>query len=620
MPDFLVYVLKSALLLTLFFLVYHLIFRKDTFLLRNRIYLLSAYLLSAVIPFVRIRTTPVPEGNGDILYSLVGLSAGLDEHMAAFPVPASSQWVLFLAGGALLVLSLVLFGFFKLGFILRKAERSRLGRAILALVQMDLAPFSFARYIVLPSRMEAEDRRRIIRHEMAHIEQRHYLDLFVSTLFVVIQWFNPFAWWMRRALTENHEYAADRYSVIKEQDSKPYQYLLLRFAVGPKRMSMAMTHHFNHQLLKKRIAMMNRKKSSHVAGLKSLLLIPLAFTAFIFFSGFSSGEKSRAAQDDIQEIRKFMFRNTKYPKEAAVSGTSGTIYLELGVKRGEVYTKTVKKPKEDLLVGEVITTSYAPDGYANISATQKSEGMVYLETECLRVGELLVKESGLNLKEILNDPVVIPFVFELQSARSVKEDQVDVDVDVKMDSEVSKVQMELDELRELKELEEMEVEVQEDVLNDQMVKRQKEMLQMEQLMMARQKEMEAAQLLKQEQLQEVMAQMEKNAAEMQKKQEQLVKEMQKAQTEKQEISQERMQEMLEQMQKEVKEQQKVQAQNLQQVREQFKKQQELQQVKQQEYMEQMQKELQEKQKMLKETQVQREEEGKKEGSSVLKKK
>ena len=50
----------------------------------------------------------------------------------------------------------------------------------------------------------------VLEHEKAHIMQRHSLDHLFAHGLAVFQWFNPFAWQIRKALKTTHEYIADR--------------------------------------------------------------------------------------------------------------------------------------------------------------------------------------------------------------------------------------------------------------------------------------------------------------------------------------------------------------------------------------------------------------------------
>jgi len=54
-----------------------------------------------------------------------------------------------------------------------------------------------------------EDYDKVLLHEQAHAQQLHSLDLVLAELFAVFQFFNPFAWQLKKSLAETHEYYAD---------------------------------------------------------------------------------------------------------------------------------------------------------------------------------------------------------------------------------------------------------------------------------------------------------------------------------------------------------------------------------------------------------------------------
>jgi hypothetical protein len=72
------------------------------------------------------------------------------------------------------------------------------------------APFSFYNSICLDTNhYEQAELEKIIEHELVHIEQQHTLDMMVSEILCIVQWFNPFVWLMKHAIKQNLEFIAD---------------------------------------------------------------------------------------------------------------------------------------------------------------------------------------------------------------------------------------------------------------------------------------------------------------------------------------------------------------------------------------------------------------------------
>lgn len=139
----------------------------------------------------------------------------------------------------------------------------------------DKAPCSFWNNIFInPEKYDWETYNQILQHEKIHIEQRHSLDLLLAELVIIFQWFNPFAWQYRKALENNLEYLTDDQLVNHIQVEKTsYQMSLLK--VSAPHFPLNLTTNYNQSLLKKRIAMMNVKKSNVHTAWKYCFLLPL---------------------------------------------------------------------------------------------------------------------------------------------------------------------------------------------------------------------------------------------------------------------------------------------------------------------------------------------------------
>ena len=87
-------------------------------------------------------------------------------------------------------------------------------------------------------------------------------------------------WFIKRSVILNHEYLADRVSLLNNKSVKEYQYRLLNFRADLKSISLA--HNFN-SLIKNRIIMINKKPSSVLATFKNLVILPMvAIVAYAF--------------------------------------------------------------------------------------------------------------------------------------------------------------------------------------------------------------------------------------------------------------------------------------------------------------------------------------------------
>lgn len=112
-------------------------------------------------------------------------------------------------------------------------------------------------------------------HECTHVSGLHSLDTLFSELFSIACWFNPFAWLMKQEVRMNLEYLADE-SVLSDGNArKSYQYHLLGLAYRQPNELTKIANNFNLLPLKKRIKMMNKRRTSEIGKAKYLLFAPL---------------------------------------------------------------------------------------------------------------------------------------------------------------------------------------------------------------------------------------------------------------------------------------------------------------------------------------------------------
>ena len=291
---FFVYILKSSVCLAVFYLFYRLLLSRETFHRFNRFALLGILLISCLLPLIEVS---VQQETG-VHQTMMSLEQWLllAEAMNSAEIQTQEVTITWIQVALLLYFAGILFfacrniySLLRLVVLLKSGKRENLNNyvtdkrgVILIVHNKEIAPFSWMKYIVISQKDLDENGREILIHELAHIHNRHSLDLLVADICIFFQWFNPASWLLRQELQNIHEYEADE-TVIKEGvDAKQYQLLLIKKAVGTRLYSMA--NSFNHSKLKKRITMMLKEKSSPWARMKYLYVLPLAAIAVTAFA------------------------------------------------------------------------------------------------------------------------------------------------------------------------------------------------------------------------------------------------------------------------------------------------------------------------------------------------
>ncbi|MDR1882210.1 MAG: M56 family metallopeptidase [Prevotella sp.] len=362
----LAYLIKASVALALFHVLYMLCLKKDTFLKLRRIYFLFALFFSLLFPVITIEIPATDDAPVQIpFYWLPDMEAtGWEDAEASQRTETSMQTIA-------LALFSVVSAFYAVKFIVRLfslvklravngSERLSTHR-IVKVKDRRISPFSFFNWIFIdPEAHSPKELAEIIAHEQVHVYQYHSIDVVLSEILCICFWWNPFAWLLRKEMKLNLEYLADKGVLLSGFDSQEYQYILLQ--VSTKSKGMPFINNFNVSQLKKRIMMMNKKKSSLFTSIKYLLVIPVgavlllgnAVQATASFEDFSIAEISIATEGNqapqkkgdayrtVEQmpsfpggetaLYKFIYDNLKYPPAAQESGIQGRVILCFVVK------------------------------------------------------------------------------------------------------------------------------------------------------------------------------------------------------------------------------------------------------------------------------------------------
>ena len=294
----LLYSIKSAMVLTMLYLPYMLLLRRESFFRFNRIVLLGILLLSLVLPLCNIPWMSLDHKPVVQAAQLQMLELGIPVHvlpevqvvannMAVNENPHFSVFMLvsvIYIIGMIVLLANRLWQITRLQYGLKRGvlwQDDKQGVCIYC-HSGDVAPFSWMRNIVINEKDYDEAGREIILHEMGHIHNRHSWDVVLLTLVQMLQWWNPLVYVLGISLRDVHEYEADDHVLQQGVSAQGYQLLLIRKAVGSG--SYAFANSFNHSLTKKRITMMKKIKSNPWMKSKALYVIPVAALALSAFA------------------------------------------------------------------------------------------------------------------------------------------------------------------------------------------------------------------------------------------------------------------------------------------------------------------------------------------------
>lgn len=247
----------------LFLLGYLFLLRKEKYFQLNRFYLLFSLAFSTLLPFARFS---IPE-QYIIPNTQVFLTTVPETPIAHFGV------ILYSTG--------VVFFFFLFLLRLFKVLRQIIGKHYMYMNGLKIidnpeqkVPFSFFHYVVVDfATFEPDELDIVLRHEAAHAQQWHTLDILFVELVGVVCWFNPFVWAYKSALKSQHEYAADAAVIRSNVPRNDYLDLILKQIRHQSRLTPV--HSFSATAVKSRIRMMTATVQGRRRWVRYLSVIPM---------------------------------------------------------------------------------------------------------------------------------------------------------------------------------------------------------------------------------------------------------------------------------------------------------------------------------------------------------
>lgn len=315
----LAYFLKINVAIALFYAFYRLFFYKDTFFTWRRAALLCFFAVSAVYPLLNIQTwiteqepmVAMADLYADIVlpeFTLTPEKTTFDWKAILLQTAGFVYWggVALLAGRFLVQLA----GIIRLAF---RSRKTKIGNTNVHLLKQADGPFSFFHWIFIhPASHTGEELSEILTHEQAHANQWHSIDVLISETACVLCWFNPFAWLMKREIRTNLEYLADNRVLETGHDSKSYQYHLL--GLSHYKAAATIYNSFNVLPLKKRIKMMNKKRTREIGRTKYLMFLPLAALLMIISNIEAVARTTKEmAKDVIEAVEENLAPNETAP-------------------------------------------------------------------------------------------------------------------------------------------------------------------------------------------------------------------------------------------------------------------------------------------------------------------
>ncbi|RIV73677.1 M56 family metallopeptidase [Flagellimonas aequoris] len=298
------YILETLAFQLVFLLTYDLFLKKETFFQWNRLYLLTTFVLSLVLPWVKFEMlkTTMPQELGNVTIFLTQLDGVvLTPEGVETSFWSSIPWYYgVLAFGSILSILWFAHKLHQIGRLKRSGTIQQFPEYDKIIVKSSTLAFSFFRNIFLGTEIQKEKEANIIAHELVHVKQRHTLDLLFFELARIVFWFNPLTYVYQNRMAELHEFIADA-QVVKDNKREHFE-MLLSEAFKTQHISFV-NQFFNKSLIKKRIVMLQKKRSKAVWQLKYVLLLPLILGMLVYTSCETGKEENTEEIDSSVSLK-----------------------------------------------------------------------------------------------------------------------------------------------------------------------------------------------------------------------------------------------------------------------------------------------------------------------------
>lgn len=267
------YIAKAGIYITMFLLIYLLFLQKTTFFKFNRIYLLSGVILSFILPCLIYKyNVYIPLSTSSVSTVNSGTQA-----ISASNIDMWDLLVILYLIGIIIMSCRSLYSILKFSQIINKKDIIQQNRYKIVDDQSVEIPFSVINYIFINSNILTKDEYDLIlKHEKAHVDQYHWIDLVLSEIMIVMQWFNPIAWQYIKRQKENHEFLADQFVIDTGISPALYRAILINQQLqGPV---FSFSNSFNVTKPLNRLKMITRTKTSPWRKLAVLVVLPLIST------------------------------------------------------------------------------------------------------------------------------------------------------------------------------------------------------------------------------------------------------------------------------------------------------------------------------------------------------
>nr|WP_299340677.1 M56 family metallopeptidase [Allomuricauda sp.] len=416
-----IYLIEIAAFHFVFLLLYDFFLAKDTFHQWKRIYLLGAFTLSLILPWVSLdffqlkvlEKLPIQDFSPFFLENITVFAYAQERGFSTLLI---WKYIILLVGSSI---TAIFFAFKWISLYKLKGNAistKREGYTEFIISDSRIA-FSFLKMIFLGDKIKGQQKENIVRHELVHIKHRHSIDLLFFEIMRIPFWFNPMVYVYQRRMSELHEFIADE-EVLKNTKRDQYQHLLDE--VFQTQNISFINQFFKKSLIKKRIVMLQRKKTKPILKSKYLMVLPMVAVMLFYVSCKESSDNSELTESSLTAIEKekkevpFMVvdevpvfpgcQDVQDKRECFMKGMQAHV---------EKYFKYPKEAQEQKIEGRVNVLFFITEN-GDVAGVRTRGPHPLLEDEVKRIiAQLPQMKAGTHKGNPTSVPFSMPITFEL---------------------------------------------------------------------------------------------------------------------------------------------------------------------------------------------------------------
>ncbi|HRH49581.1 MAG TPA: N-acetylmuramoyl-L-alanine amidase [Panacibacter sp.] len=395
-----VYLLKvlicSALLLTYYWAA----LRNKRFHYYNRFYLLLAVALSFTVPLLNLQWFSLISNNTQAITLLNVMYGKGEEDVTLSSKGFQLNWqdMVSIASLAITVFFLLVLTFriLKIYQIKRSFPVSKTDEFDFINTDIEQAPFSFLKNIFWRSDISLDEKtgQQILRHELAHIKQKHTWDKLFMQIVLAIFWMNPFYWLIQRELYLIHEFIADE-KAVEDKDASAFAAMLLHAHYG--KFMFAPAQSFFYSPIKRRLLMLTTSKKPSHSYVRRLMALPLLIFVVCLFAFRLHEDKATVSITKANAPFKLVVDAGHGGKDNGAVGVNGILEKDINL----AVSKKIKQLSGDYKIDVVLTRDedkyMSPQEKVQFAESQNANAFISMHVNATEPGKTKATDLGMEV-------------------------------------------------------------------------------------------------------------------------------------------------------------------------------------------------------------------------------